>query len=336
MTIMPRNLKKMVRSRMEKTGESYQQALRQVRQKGADQQPAPESAPAAPPMVYNIGLPPDAKLRPMPQVFYPDVVRGPENRAYSAVGALNAPPPPPPPAATGGRTVIPGGLRFTFFLFPAHQDLSWVIESFSLLRRRFIVEGSQVHVEMPASATEADALAEVNHYCAALRRHGLFVLRAQTYGEFVSAPPAVQTVRAAGPDERARSARTFRAARRELLGATADEALVQGYDYLHEARDIHITCSMRAQADTSLLVPLYKCIESVSAPLGGPDRAGKTLGLAAELRDLKRLCNERSRDTRHAPEPGQARLPVSMAELDDAMLKAAMIMRAYERHLGLQ
>jgi hypothetical protein len=158
----------------------------------------------------------------MPQVIYPPVVHAPVNRAYLEAGAFNAPLPPQPEIGpghdTGGRSAIPGGVRFTFFLFPTHHDLGWVSETFALPGRRFVVQGSQVHVEMPAGATEPDALVEVSHYCEALRRHGLLVLRAQTYAEFASAPASVQTIHAAGPEERARTLRTFREARHELPG----------------------------------------------------------------------------------------------------------------------
>ena len=276
---MPSNLKKMIRERREETGESHQQALRHVRAQAA---PAPES-PGILPIVHNIGLPPEATLPPMPQVIFPDVMRAPDNRAYLESGAFGAPLPPRPEATprhgTGGRSAIPGGVRFTFFLFPTHQDLGWVSETFAVPGRRFVVQGSRVHVEMPAGAIEADALVEVNRYCEALRRHGLFVIRVQTYTEFVSAPASVQTIHAAGPEERTRTLRTLREARRELLGPSADPALVQSYDYFQDAREIYVTSSMRAKVENSVFLPIYKVTETICAPLGGSGRAGKTLGV---------------------------------------------------------
>ncbi len=336
MTIMPSKLKKMVRARMEKTGESHQQALRHLRA-----QDGSSGGAGVPSIVHAVGLPPEATLPPVLQAIFPDLPRAPVNRAYLYAGAVSPPLPPDPQIlpghGTGGRVTISGGMGFTFFLFPTHHDLGWVRETFALPRRRFVVEGSQVQVEAPAGASEADVQVDVNRYCAALRRNGLFVIRAQTPAELAATPPwaSAQTIHAAGDDERARISRALREARRELLGPAVDPALVQGYDYFQDAREIYVTCSMRAKVENSVFVALYKVIETICDPLGGADRAGKSLGIAGELQAVKRICNEAARETRHAPAPGQGRRPVTLAELDDVMAKTASTIRAYERHLGL-
>ena len=70
-------------------------------------------------------------------------------------------------------------------------------------------------------------------------------------------------------------------------------------------------------------------IETIEDEYGGERQAGKALGLATEIKRLKRFANDRQHDHRHAPaSPGNA-AAITDAERGQTLEDARVILEAY-------
>lgn len=117
--------------------------------------------------------------------------------------------------------------------------------------------------------------------------------------------------------------RALREARKQAFDPN-DVVLRQCYDYMQNAREDTPKC----------LRELYKLIETIESDLGGEAAAIQSLNAKAEIKYVKRLANEGSKDQRHAPKnPTTASLP-SMDDLEKAMRFAARVLRLFEHAIG--
>jgi hypothetical protein len=172
------------------------------------------------------------------------------------------------------------------------ERILWPQENFIELSDEFLVRGCRVRfrggwITVDPISAGADAAAVLAAYADALKRH-IGYMRLVTREEFASLPPG-HTV-----DEKRMQLAPYdrgwqiAGARREIVAA-AHPRLAQCYDYFQLAND-----------SGNVLVNLYKMIETIEDEYGGERQAGHALGLANEMKQLKRWANDRSRDERHA------------------------------------
>jgi hypothetical protein len=127
-----------------------------------------------------------------------------------------------------------------------------------------------------------------------------------------------------GMTEPVRKERIYQAVReiRHEMLAGADATLRRCYDYLQDARE---------RGDDAIFY-LHKVVETIENALGGEARAGQTLGVLKEIKDLKRAANEPARDERHAPKD-PASTPLR-ADLGQAWESTRAVVRAYEAYVA--
>jgi hypothetical protein len=223
---------------------------------------------------------------------------------------------------------------------PSHS-LGEFSDSFMVDRFHLCLGGNNLEVkseeeENDALVAAARTLAE--RYIAILQKHIPIPLGPlMTVDEFVSLPAwgSMIVVRGKTHTERERFRYGLREARHEML-TSSDPYLFRCYDYLEDARE----------DETSYFVPLYKFVETVKQALGAEvrKRGGrkmkepvkqllKELGVEEPVEALKRFCNDKQVDARHAPTAGEAVKPLSAEDRSRAISCAYKILAAYEKHL---
>ena len=216
-----------------------------------------------------------------------------------------------------GRCYLHSMPTYRWILYPSPSLLQEFGEEFMLRGARLRVGGNSVEIDCDDRAT---AQGIIDRYVDGLRQRLPEIGLAITEEEFLLRPAEIVYVKGLSRDERDRVRRVKRELRNDLLQG-ADAALRRCYDYLQNARE----------REDGAIFELYKAIETIEDALGGEGRAGQVLGVAREIKALKRVANERTRDERHAPKDPASTPP--RADLRQAWENTLAVVRAYEQHL---
>ena len=105
--------------------------------------------------------------------------------------------------------------------------------------------------------------------------------------------------------------------------AFEEEPLRRCYDYLQDARE----------DEQRGVMLMYKLVETVEQWFGSEKETCRALGIQKDLKTIKRLANDSSRDERHAPDLRKPVEPLSPIQRAEAIECARRVLRAFETSL---
>ena len=217
-------------------------------------------------------------------------------------------------------------MRHTFqWVFWPNTDFNALFDEFYVGSVRLCLRGNSLDVESEADTEqEAAILARqiAEKYSNALFGYALTLSRLVSFGEFASMPSQAITITGPSKEELRRLRTALRKARNDLL-AFEEEPLRRCYDYLQDAQE---------DEQRSVML-LYKLVETVEHRFGSENETCRALGIQKDLKTIKRLANESSRDERHAPDLRKPVEPLSRDQRVEAIECARRVLRAFETSL---
>ena len=213
---------------------------------------------------------------------------------------------------------------FRWILWP-NPDFGGLFDEFYVGSVRLCLLGNSLDLESEGDTKEEAAILAgqiAKKYSTALFRSIGSLSRLVSMDEFASMPAQAINIKGPSKEELRRLTTAIRQARNDLL-AFEEEALRRCYDYLQDAKEDEQKSVMLA----------YKLVETVQHFFGSEQKTCQALGIRNDLKTIKRLANEPSRDERHAPNLRKPVEPLSLDQRVEAVECARRVLRAFEMSL---